>query len=175
MQKLKLPIHGLRNAQVTHQVMQRLFLVWLHRACRTHPAKASSERNIVLCGRMLFISPALWTQCPCREKAQRTSNALVFLGLISALRIQPYKGTESVSCGSLALRTHHRRAVRRSGCDPQLLLTQQKPCHRKSCELSWWKLMSNKSWLPGSKANSRQRNGNGLSLPQVQSMLVCAV
>lgn len=124
---------------------------------------------------MLFISPALWTQCPCREKAQRTSNALVFLGLMFALRIQPHKGTKSASCGSLALRTRDRRAVRRSECDPHLLLTQQKPCHRKSYELSWWKLISNRSWLSGGEANSRQRNGNGLSLPQVQSTLVCAV
>lgn len=140
----------------------------------TEPAQPiQKKQGIVLCGRMLFLSPALWTQCPCREKAQRTSTALVFLGLISALRIQPHKGTESVSCGSLALRTHDRRAVGRSKRDPQLLHTQQKPCHRKSCKLSWWKLMSNKSWLPGSEANSRQMNGNGLSLPQVQSTLVC--
>lgn len=146
-----------------------------HRACRTHPDRARSERNIVFCGRMLSTSPALWTQWPCREKAQRTSNALVFLGLISALRIQPHNGTESASCGSLVLRTHDRRAVGRSKRDPQLLLTQQKPCHGKNCELSWWKLMSNKSWLPRSEANSRQRNGNGLSLPWAQSRLVCAV
>lgn len=108
-------------------------------------------------------------------KAQRTSNALVFLGLMFALRIQPHKGTKSASCGSLALRTHDRRAVRRSECDPHLLLTQQKPCHGKSYELSWWKLISNRSWLSGGEANSRQRNGNGLSLLQVQSTLVCAV
>lgn len=161
--KQKLPIRGLRNAQ-THRASS--WYGW-HRACRTHPNRERSERNIVLCGRTLFVSPALWTQCPCREKAQRTSNALVFLGLMSALRIQPHKGTESVSCGSLFLRTDDRRAVRRSECDPQLLLTQQKSCHGKSYELSWWKLMSNKSWLSGGEANSRQRNGNGLSLPQV--------
>lgn len=146
-----------------------------HRACRTHPDRARSERNIVFCGRMLFTSPALWTQCPCREKAQRTSNALVFLGFISALRIQPHTSTKPASCGSLALTTHDRRAVGRSEHDPQLLLTQQKPCHGKGCELSWWNLMSDKSWLPRSEANSRQRNGNGLSLPRVQSKLVCAV
>lgn len=83
---------------------------------------------------------------------------------------QPHNGTKSASCDSLALRTHDRGTAGGSECDPQLLLTQQEPFNVKSCELSWWKPR-----LPGSEANSRQRNGNGLSLPQAQGRLVCAV
>jgi len=119
-----------------------------------------------------------WTQCPCREKAQRTSNASFFLGLISALRIQPtwiHSPTMAPSrqaVTALLQRTHDRGTARGSDGDPQLLLT---PFNMKSCKLSWWKLISNQPQLPKSEANSRQRNGNGLSQPRARGRLVCAV
>lgn len=118
---------------------------------------------------------------PMQGKGTKDQQCLIFPGFdlcpedSSHMDLQPHNGTESASCNSLALRTHNSGTAGGSERDPQLLLTQQEPFNMKSCKLSWWKLMSNQPRLPGSKANGRQRDGNGLSLPQAQGRLVCAV